>query len=478
MNVASAEAEVPHAKREVSLLTGATFSWKQGLVWVLASAASFHLAFAVPALSCAILVYAVGLIALSNAPRPRLAFRYGFAVGMLTFTPQLFWFWNIFGIVAVCLWAVLSFFSGLFVCGVHTWKARFGGKGLFLVAAALWTGLEYFRSEVYFLRFSWLNVGSAFSERIGAIPGGTLGTYGLGFVVFALAGIVWTLSGRRRALSLALACGVIAGLVHYPVPELPVKGDRVRVAGIQLEFPPDLKIPEYLDRVLEKEPDAQILVLSEYTIDSGVSDRLRNWCRENKRYLILGGKDEVGTNYFNTAFVVGPTGEVVFKQAKSVPIQFFKDGLPALSRRIWESPWGRIAICVCYDLSYRRVTDDFAWQGAKAIIVPFMDLTDWGGHQHRLHARVAPVRSREYGVPVFRLGSSGISQNVDAFGRVSATASFPGQEEVFAGDLVIAGEARLPLDAWLAPVCVWLVPFVFLAPFLRRDSLRFGANPS
>ncbi len=58
---------------------------------------------------------------------------------------------------------------------------------------------------------------------------------------------------------------------------------------------------------------------------------------------MVGGKDPVGTNnYYNTAFVVGTNGEIVFKQVKSVPIQFFRDGLPAPEQKVWNSPWGKI----------------------------------------------------------------------------------------------------------------------------------------
>ena len=86
--------------------------------------------------------------------------------------------------------------------------------------------------------------------------------------------------------------------------------------------------------------------------------RLKQWCREHARFLVVGGKDPVGTNnYYNTAFVVGTNGEIVFQQAKCVPIQFFKDGLPAPRQEVWNSPWGKIGICICYDLSYTRVTD-------------------------------------------------------------------------------------------------------------------------
>ena len=106
-------------------------------------------------------------------------------------------------------------------------------------------------------------------------------------------------------------------------------------------------------------------------------------------------------------------------------------------------------------MNYRRATDELIRQGAQALIVPTMDVADWGEHQHRLHARVAPVRAAEYGVPVFRLCSSGISQLVDARGHVTADAPFPGEGEMIAGTLEIRGSGSVPLDRWLASACAW-----------------------
>jgi apolipoprotein N-acyltransferase len=147
--------------------------------------------------------------------------------------------------------------------------------------------------------------------------------------------------------------------------------------------------------------------------------------------------------------VIGPTGEIVFQQAKAQPIQFFKDGLPAPQQKVWDSPWGRVGICICYDLSYTHLLDRLARQGAQAILVPTMDVEEWGLYQHRLHARVAPMRAAEYRVPVFRLASSGISQLAGPGGELAQTKEFPGMGEVLAGTLRLAGAARRPLDRWL-----------------------------
>jgi len=105
----------------------------------------------------------------------------------------------------------------------------------------------------------------------------------------------------------------------------------------------------------------------------------------------------------------------------------------------------------CYDLSYARVIDRLVSLGAQALVVPTMDVAEWGAHQHRLNARVAPMRAAEYGLPIFRVASSGISQLVDECGRVRASAPFPGEGAVLAGELPLVKASRLPIDRWLAP---------------------------
>ena len=188
---------------------------------------------------------------------------------------------------------------------------------------------------------------------------------------------------------------------------------------------------------------------------------LKNWCHEHSRFLVVGGKDPVGTNnYYNTAFVVGTNGEVVFKQGKAVPIQFFNDGLPAPEQKVWNSPWGKIGFCVCYDLSYTRVTDELVRQGAQLIIVPTMDVMEWGRHEHELHSRIAPVRAAEYGIPIFRVDSSGISQAVTGSGQVIAQTQIPGNGEIFSAQLRLPMHGSLPLDRYFAPVCTGITGIV------------------
>jgi apolipoprotein N-acyltransferase len=241
-----------------------------------------------------------------------------------------------------------------------------------------------------------------------------------------------------------------------------------------MEFPDEDKVPGDLRTLALANPDANLFVLSEYTFNGPVPKKINSWCKQAKKYLIVGAHDPAGDDYFNTAFVIGPSGEVVAKQAKSVPIQFFKDGLPARQQKPWESPWGKIGLGVCYDLSYRKVADGLARQQCQAFIIPTMDVAEWGARQHRLHARIAPMRAAELNVPIFRLCSSGISQSVQAGGAVSSTAPFPGEDAVLKGELALRTPARLPLDHWLGPIAVMatgiFMVFLIVQAVVRKKS--------
>lgn len=445
----------------------AHLSWKKTLLLSAGAVAAFHLAYAAPALSFLTVVYLFCLFELSAISTSRRAFYVGLAIGVAVCAPRMDFLWLIFKMAAIPLWLVIALWHGLFLVLARQARLRCRPVFVVLLVPLLWLGLEYFRSEIYFLKFSWFNAGYAFAGNLPNAPLGFLGVYGIGWFLMTLAvGVAQLLRNKALApgLGALLALGIItnSALLSPPSPA-PTEAKGPVVAGIQLEFPIESELPAYLDKVLQKHPAADIVVLSEYTLDGPPPEPLKNWCRQHGKHLVVGGKDPLPNNqFYNTAFVVGPTGEVVFKQVKNVPIQFFADGLPAPERKLWNSPWGRIGLAVCYDLNYRRVIDDFIRLGAQALIIPTMDVTDWGENQHRLHGRVAPIRAAEYRVPIFRLCSSGFSQLTDRDGRVQASAGFPGQEEIIGGTLSIGGAGRLPFDALLAPLAT-LVTLLFAA---------------
>jgi apolipoprotein N-acyltransferase len=414
------------------------------------------------------------LLASRGAPRP--TFYLALLAGLLMYGPHLAFFWTIFGPPAVVRWGILAAWLALFVVLFGWLVGKWGVARAVWMAPVLWMAVEYFRSELYLLRFSWLSLGYAFSEAPWIFARTGLGVYGVGLMIALLGGLAWRGSDWRWRAGIVVASGVLLAFLateRAPGSGSPGESVTVRAAGLQLEYPLEDELVRALNEVALKHPDAALVVLSEYTLQRPPADAIRQWCRENKRYLVVGGRDALESGaFYNTAFVIGPDGEVIFKQAKSVPIQFFADGLPAPRRRLWNSPWGAIGIGICYDLSYRRVMDDFVGQGAQALVIPTADESQWGERQHALHARVARVRAAEYGVPIFRVAGSGISQHVDAGGRELATAPYPGQGEIMVSQLAFGGPGHLPVDHWLAPLSVGAVLLLIAATLLKPHLKR------
>jgi len=374
------------------------------------------------------------------------------------YAPPLAFFYGLFGAPAVLLWLLLAIWPATFVVLVR-WIEQSQGRTLALVMAPfLWTCLEYIRCEVWWLRFSWLSVGSLL-EHSGPFAWQKFGVYGLGTLVMGAASLAHGIAKRdsswRESLFLPIGLAIVVGAHHLPVNHPASSRPPLRFAAVQLEFPGFPELLEALNRVAKEKPDAELVLLPEYALDGPVPDSLREWCRRHQKWLVVGGKEPMdSTHYFNTAYVLGTNGATVFQQAKSRPIQLFKDGQPAISQQVWESPWGKLGIAICYDASYREVMDELVRQGAAAFLVLSMDVEDWGATEHRLNAQQARLRCLESGAPMVRVGSSGISQWISSTGKELATAEFPGPGAILSGALEIPDSpGTRPWDSWFAPVC-------------------------
>jgi apolipoprotein N-acyltransferase len=443
------------------------------LWFALAAILSFHLAYTMESCQILIVVFLYCLFHLANVQTSRRAFYFGLGIGLAIYAPQLGFFWKIFQAGAIPLWLILSFWLALFLLLGRVCLERFGLAGWACAAPFVWTGLEYSRSELGYLKYSWLNAGYAFSDSSSLHYWACYGVYGIGFVLMTVA----VLLGVARILGWSgrILAGIVAALLLLypalaPSPQYSAR-QSLRVTGVQLESQWLAGTVLGLDQAIAKFPETDLLVLCEYTFNGPIPELVKKWCRKHHKYLVAGGEDPIsGSQYYNTAFVVSPNGDIVFQQAKCVPVQFMKDGLPAAKQALWDSPWGRLGFGICYDASYTRVTDELIRQGAQGLVFPTMDAEVWGSHQHQLHARIVPMRAAEYAVPVFRLCSSGISQFVGPTGRVLDSAPFPGQGAIMSAQMQLPTRGRMPPDRWLAPLSVGIT--IALSAWLAIDCVR------
>src|SRR6185436_8083292 len=124
----------------------------------------------------------------------------------------------------------------------------------------------YFRSELYYLKFSWVNAGYAFAGSSLQPLLKWMGMYGLGFLCMAAVVFVSNLKPKKAAvvaLRLALAVVVLLFLIAYrDFDKSGVAGtSSLTVAGIQLEFPSEIQVISALDKLKEKVPEANLLIL-------------------------------------------------------------------------------------------------------------------------------------------------------------------------------------------------------------------------
>ena len=435
------------------------------LTWVIVGIVGFEIAYHSERAWFLALLLPLALIRIAELRLPASAFRVAFGMGMVIYGAELLFYHNIFSYGAVALWAVLALWLGLFAVLLSAGFRSHRRELVLALAPFVWTGIEFARSELYPLRFTWVIPGFAVDPTGSGQFLGWLGVYGIGFVLAVIAALFWWARPALR-VRFSVLVAVILILVETATDRLASVEQQetgLNVAGIHLVEGVTVERIAQLDGLLERHPDTELVVVGEYTFAGEPEPEFLEWCRENEMHLVAGGMERVkGAGEFNTAFVIGPDGEVVFKQAKSVPIQFFDDGLPARKQELWDSPWGKIGVAICYDLSYRQVMDRLVRQGARLLVIPTLDELSWGEQEHRQHARVAPMRAAEYKLSIARVGSSGISQLVAPGGLVIDQTRFPGPPDEVAGVLPVAPAGRIPIDFILAPVCSGIAGLIVL----------------
>ena len=126
---------------------------------------------------------------------------------------------------------IIAAFTALFCLLLNYFAKQTNSATLKLIlAATLWTALEFYRSELFFLRFPWITPGSALGPTY-LSP--IVGVYGTSFlVVAASAGFV-----HRRTVPLAVflsICVLSLGLTRPGMVE-PDKEGSISVTVVQSE---------------------------------------------------------------------------------------------------------------------------------------------------------------------------------------------------------------------------------------------------
>eukprot|EP00727_Mastigamoeba_balamuthi_P005821 m51a1_g1859 hypothetical protein (559) ;mRNA; r:623117-625256 len=263
------------------------------------------------------------------------------------------------------------------------------------------------------------------------------------------------LKGHFAVWALFISCLYVfsgAAYVFAPTNRAADAPAYVRVAGVIIPGPQDYATERWRESIYATTDaaaaaGARVVVWSEWGLrvdtytgdalnltacDSGLCDLLARVAAVAVRrqayvvpsfiadeYTLPGGPEVAGNRRvrsLNNAFVVDPRGEVVLRYTKAHPVMGIEDDIeagPAVVPTV-DTPYGRIAVVICMDLSFPRFLAQAGRQRADLVVAPS---EDWPVI-YRWTTYLFSLRAAETGATVVRVDNHGRSIVADPYGNV------------------------------------------------------------
>ncbi|MGK7919761.1 MAG: apolipoprotein N-acyltransferase [Trichodesmium sp.] len=395
----------------------------------------------------------------------------GFIFGCLVYSFTLHWMWNIFPWFTIILWGILALFPAIFTFTIFLIKKRLGIVTSLITAPFIWIGIEYFRSECWFLKFAWITPGFSQAKNLPFLQfSSILGVYGISGLIIAVNCCICYLllsqnSLNKRFLPVILSLGIITIIHVWGFAQIPTQTlGEIPVGAIQTEASNLLENRQLSEELSGK---VKLIVWPEYSLfqyvdpDTKLFKKLSQIAIDTQAYLIVGAQEKVpdsANSFYNTALLLSPTGEKIGSYYKNNPVQFFDDGIPGKTFPVFDTEIGKIGIAICYDMDFSHVFLNLVRNGAEILAVPTYDAMEWSEIQHLQHSAMAPARAIEHRRWVVRSASSGTSQIINPYGEIQQSLDV-GLTGTISGKV----EKRSPLTFYasfgylLTPICLVLV---------------------
>lgn len=412
-----------------------------------------------------LLIALPALLFATTDTKPRRAFYLGLTQGVIAYASSLYWLYNVFSVVAISLFVILGLFTALFCLLFNSASKQTTNTTLrTLLAATLWTAIEFYRSELFILRFPWITPGSALGPTL-LSP--VVGVYGTTFLIVAAAAAF--LSRKTLPLAGFLALCVICLGIFHPVRLEPDAGKSFAVTVVQNEGC-DLQTYAKMTRTALKD-SPNLIIWPECAVPYDVREfpdeftSLTTLCGEMEAILIIGTQTKIGlgaANWHNTALILDKKG-VVGEYYKARPVHFFDDGIPGDNFTPTQTILGRVGTPICFDNDYTEVTQKMASLGAEFFAAPSFDAISWSVTQHLQHGLLFRLRAAETGRWIACAASSGASQFIDPNGNVHT--SIPPMETGIKTYRIASrdGKTLFVRAGWLFPWLTLIATGFFLA---------------
>ena len=188
--------------------------------------------------------------------------------------------------------------------------------------------------------------------------------------------------------------------------------ERMRTAadgGAELMIFPECALTGYcFDSLEEATPFAE-------PIDGPSSEAIAEACRETGAHAVVGFIEKDGPDFYNAAMLVGPDGVIGDYRKVHLPFlgvdRFLTSGDKQF--RVFELPFGRIGINICYDASFPEAARALKLLGAELIILP----TNWPTGAWRTAEFIINARACENHVNFAAVNRCGVERGWEFIGR-------------------------------------------------------------
>lgn len=378
------------------------------------------------------------LIAIYTSPTQRTAGLCGIIAGVVFYSVSLSFLIGVFDYVGFIFANLLSVYIAVFSVSVWLSASKIGLRRSFILIPFFWTGIEFFRSESYQLKFSWLSLGYSQSPYLPLIQVcDIIGVYGLTFLIVTVnALLAWFLLKYIRTLKwrwehpimafLILVVILIYGITREPYQpkhsgDIPcvVIQQGTGFDSLDVYIKSTSQVVNGSQETLVAWPEA---LLNDILDDPVKRGKIEDFIREKKIYLVFGTieRTEEQVRVRNYAALMGPDGRLIGKYAKRVPVPFLETVvIPGDQWGAFDTGLGRIGIFICYESGFTKIS---RWlvlsKGVEIFVVPTLEVAGWGGLSHKIHAAILPFRAIETRRSIVRPTTLGISQIIHPSGKI------------------------------------------------------------
>ena len=397
------------------------------------------------------------------------------------------------GTYMVWLPLIVFFISLVIDRGDRTFHAKTGYRWFVISGVLTWGAIEMIRLFIP-IAGTWAFIAYPLYRQLWLIqPASIFGIIGTGMLVmmtnYFLAMLVigrmdqkWQPQGSGNEPALPLDAGlarrwsviggsILAGWIALSLVlwNSSLEAPEVKVAAIQPEVSPIVSINrgEDMDALYEQMIEqtleagargAEFIVWPEasFNWDPQADDRLNltGLAHETKAHLAVGYVVPAGEEgFYNEATVINPEGQFLGRFGKDHPVIF--GGETSLSRGtypVYDTPLGKLATIICYDLDYTDTTRKMVARGAQLIGVPS---NDWSSIADKHYTHVV-FRAIENRAAMVKADGSYNSAIVDPYGRIVELAVYPeGGEATLVADVQI-GDGKGTVNTRLGDWAGWL----------------------